>query len=96
MFNIVIILNKDKIINRFNNRYIVWYIKYQVILSKITLFYFPLLLLTGLFTLCHGHYWLITHQIPYFDIDTDLHQYVSSSSSVLGLVLSTKIKSHLK
>lgn len=88
--NIVIIINKDKIIERFNNRFISLYLRYQVFLSKITLIYVPILFLTGLFTLGHGLHWLITHPIPYENLGLDLHQYVSSSCG-LGIALNTKI-----
>lgn len=76
IFNLIFLFNKDKIIKKFDNKFITFYIKYQAFLSKITLFYIPILILTGFFTLCHGLYWLITNQIPYDKLDIDLHIFI--------------------
>lgn len=66
-------------------------IKYQAILSKITLIYVPLFIAIGLFTLFQGLHWLITNQIPYESLDVDLHQFVSffiqNRSIILPLTL---------
>ena len=78
IINVIFILNKDKIINRFNNKYIKLYLKYQAFLAKISLIYAPLLILFGLFVLAHGLTFLFTHQIPYMDLGIDLHTYVSN------------------
>jgi hypothetical protein len=72
------------------------------VFSWITLFFIPILIFTGLFTLCQGLHWLITNQIPYESLEVDLHKFISSSSSssssssyVLGLTLNfNKIKNY--
>jgi hypothetical protein len=79
IFNVIFLLNKDRIIKKFDNKFISLYVNYQSFFSKITLFYVPILIFIGLFTLCHGLHWLITNQIPYHSLDIDLHKYVSSS-----------------
>jgi len=76
IFNLIFLLNKDKIIKKFDNKFFTFYIKYQAFLSKITLFYIPIFILTGLFTLWHGLYWLVTNQIPYEKLDIDLHIFI--------------------
>nr|AYM32774.1 hypothetical protein DXG00_000016 [Termitomyces sp.] len=80
IFNLIFLLNKDKIIKKFNNKFIRFYIKYQTALSWITLLYVPIFIFMGLFTLFNGILWLITHQIPYESLGIDLHQFISSSS----------------
>jgi len=79
IFNVIFLLNKDKIIKKFDNKFISLYVNYQSFFSKITLIYIPILIFIGLFTLCHGLHWLITNQIPYESLEVDLHKYVSSS-----------------
>lgn len=76
IINIIFILNKDKIINRFDNKFIKFYIKYQALLAKLTLIYLPILILLGLFTLAHGIHFILTHQIPYDYLGVDLHSYI--------------------
>ena len=89
MFNIIFLFNKDKIIKKFDNKIITFYVKYQVFLSRITIIYIPIFIFVGLFTLCYGLHWLITHQIPYESLDVDLHKFISSSiSSSYGMPLS--------
>jgi len=94
IFNLIFLLNKDKIIKKFDNKFITFYIKYQTVLSWITLFYIPIFIITGLFTLCHGLYWLVTNQIPYESLGIDLHQFISSSptpiSSTKGIDIELK------
>lgn len=91
IFNLIFLLNKDKIIKKFNNKLIIFYIKYQVFLSWITLFFIPILIFISLLTLCHGLHWLITNQIPYENLEIDLHKFISSSN-VLILTLNFKEK----
>ena len=74
----IFVLNKDKIIKYFNNKYIIWFLKYEVFITKITLIYIPFLILIGLITIGKGLIWLITHPIPYESLGIDLHQFVSS------------------
>lgn len=79
--NLLFLLNKDKINKYFNNKYFSYYIKYQAFLAKLTLLYLPIFIALGLFTICHGLLWLITHQIPYNALDIDLHQFIPSKDS---------------
>src|SRR6267154_1967485 len=82
----------QRMINKFDNKFITFYVKYQAFLSRITLFYIPIFILIGLFTICHGLHWLVTNQIPYESLEIDLHKFISSSI-VLALTLSyNKIK----
>ena len=76
IINNIFILNKDKIINRFDNKFIKFYLKYQILLAKLSLIYLPIFILIGLFTLAHGLHFLITHQIPYYSLGIDLHTYI--------------------
>lgn len=78
IFNLIFLLNKDKIIKRFDNKFIILYVKYQAFISRITLFYIPIFIFTGLFTLCHGLHWLVINQIPYESLEVDLHKFISS------------------
>ena len=68
--------NKEFIVKRFNNRFILFYIKYQIILARISLFIFSLVILFGLIELFVGLYYLITQPVPYEDLGIDLHTYV--------------------
>lgn len=56
--------NKEFIIKRFKNKFILFYIKYKIILAKISLFVFPLLNLFGLIEIFVGLHYLITHPVP--------------------------------
>ena len=59
IINNLFILNKDKILNKFDNKFIKLYIKYQSFLAKLSLIYLPIFILVGLLILCHGFYFLI-------------------------------------
>lgn len=82
MFNIIFLFNKDKIKNKFNNKWITFYINYQTFFSRLSLIFVPILLFFSLMSLCHGLIWLISHPIPYGKLDIDLHQFISSKSSL--------------
>ena len=94
IFNLIFLLNKDKIINKFNNKIISFYVKYHAFLSKITLFYIPIFIFIGLFTLCHGLHWLITNQIPYESLDVDLHKFISTRSFAGSYILCLNLSSN--
>ena len=81
ILNLIFFINQERIISRFDNKYIKFYIKYQSFLAKLSLIYVPIIIIIGLFTLAHGFYFLITHQIPYYCLDIDLHTYISTSNS---------------
>jgi hypothetical protein len=89
LFNLIILLNKDKFIKFFKNKFFTLYFKYQAFLAKISLFYLPFFIALGLYTITHGLYWLITHQIPYNSLDIELHQFISTKDSILGIILSS-------
>lgn len=67
--------NKDYILKRFNNKFVLFYIKYQILLSKISLFILPVFIMFGLIELFIGLYFIITHPIPYDLLPVDLHFY---------------------
>ena len=69
--------NKEYIIKHFKNRYVLLYIKYQILLSKISLFVLPFILMLGLIELFIGLYFIITHPIPYDKLPIDLHIYIT-------------------
>ena len=79
--NIIFIFNKDRLLNKVNNKVIRFYLKYQTILAKFSLFYLPVIILFELILLAHGFYFLITHQIPYDTLGIDLHIYISSKNN---------------
>lgn len=54
IFNILFLLNKDKIINKFDNKFITFYVKYQAFFSRLSLIWIPILIISGLFTITHG------------------------------------------
>nr|UZS78016.1 hypothetical protein [Lentinula edodes] len=90
LFNVIFLLNKDRIIKKFDNKFISLYVKYQSFFSKLTLLYIPIFIFIGLFGLCHGLHWLITNQIPYESLEIDLHKFVSSSYVSFILLKSNK------
>ena len=69
--------NKELITKRFNNRFVLLFIKYQLFLSKISLFILPLFLMVGLVELFVGLYYIVTHPLPYDKLPVDnLHIYI--------------------
>lgn len=79
IFNMTMYINKDYILNKFQNKYVLFYIKYQVFFLRVSLFYLPILILFGMISLIHGFVYLITHPIPYDQIGVDLHIFVNDS-----------------
>lgn len=69
--------NKEFLLNKFNNKFILFFIKYQLILGKISSFVLPFLIMFGLFELLIGLYFLITHPIPLEKLDIDLHIFLN-------------------
>ena len=82
IINVVLFINKDYILNSFDNKYIKLYIKYQVFLIKMSLITFPIFILISLFTLIHGIIFLLTHNIPFEQLGVDLHVLVPSESNL--------------
>ena len=73
ILNIIFLLNKDiikknylkkKINNSFLQTLIIYYFNYQFFMIKLSLNFTPILIFIGLFILCKGFHFLITHQIP--------------------------------
>lgn len=77
LLNLIFLLNKDRILKRFNNKFFNIYFNYQELVSKIALFYLPIFILLGLYTLTHGLHWLLANQIPYDVLGIDLNQFIS-------------------
>jgi len=75
-WNLFIFSFRDIFLSYFTNKYVVWFIKYQIVLFKVSLVVLPILILFNLFILGHGLYFLITHPIPYDTLNIDLHTYV--------------------
>lgn len=73
----IVILNQEYLINKFNNKYIKLYIKYQLFLVKISMIHIPITILVGILVILHGLHFLITHSIPYSDLGIDLSTVVS-------------------
>lgn len=71
--------NKEFIQKKFNNKFITLYLKYQILLAKVSLFVLPLLIMLGLIELFVGLYFIITHPIPIDLLPIDLHTYVNST-----------------
>lgn len=77
-FTINILLhNKERILSITNNKFLKFYIKYQLLLGKLSLVVFPCLIFTGLFVLFSGLYFIITHQIPFDELGIDFHTFIT-------------------
>lgn len=87
IFNVILILNKERILGFFNNKYILLFLKFEFFNNKIALFIIPFFILFGLFTLGQGLLWLLMHPIPYESLGVDLHQYVSSEKLILCIMI---------
>nr|YP_009504993.1 hypothetical protein [Lyophyllum shimeji]AWW14112.1 hypothetical protein [Lyophyllum shimeji] len=72
----ILLHNKNFILKRFNNKFILFYIKYQLILAKFSIIILPMFILLGLFNIALGLYFLITQAIPFEEIPIDLHTFV--------------------
>ena len=68
--------NREYFLNKYNNKYIKFYIKYQIFLTKISLIIIPLFILFGLIELLFGLHFLLTHPIPYENLGIDLHTFI--------------------
>jgi hypothetical protein len=78
ILNLIIYLNKDKIITLFpKNKFFHFILSIETILIKWTLILIPFFIFMGLFTLINAHIWLMTHPIPYDSLGIDLHQFIS-------------------
>ena len=68
----VFLSNKEFVLKKFNNRFIIFYIKYQVFLGKFSSIILPLFILLGLIELFVGLFYIITHPIPFENLPLDL------------------------
>lgn len=76
----IMLHNKEFILKRFNNKYILFYLKYQQVLAKISLFVLPIIMMLGLIELFVGLHFLITHPIPFEELPIDLHTFFKKPS----------------
>jgi hypothetical protein len=81
--NIIFYINKDYLLNKFNNKYAQFYIKYQAFFARLALIYLPILVFINLFTLLYIFIFLITHPIPYEVLGVDYHVYVYNSEIIV-------------
>lgn len=76
IINNVFLHYKDVLLNYFDNKYIKLYINYQVFLGKISIIYLPIIIIFFMLGLCKGLLFLITHTIPFENLDIDLHTFM--------------------
>jgi hypothetical protein len=72
--------NKEFITKKFSNKFVLFYIKYQFLLAKISTILLPFFIMFGLIELLIGLYFLITHPVPYDQLGIDLHTYITSNT----------------
>jgi len=63
MITLYIYYYRDYFLKNFSNYYINLYIRYQIFLAKISFVVYPIIILSGMFVLCHGLYYLATHPV---------------------------------
>jgi hypothetical protein len=63
MITLYIYYYRDYFLKKFSNYYINLYIRYQIFLAKISFIVYPIIILSGMFVLCHGLYYLATHPV---------------------------------
>ena len=73
LFIQVFLNNKEFILNKFNNKYIKYFFKYQIFLAKFSSIMLPIIIMLGLINLLVMIFYLITHPIPYEKLPIDLH-----------------------
>ena len=76
LFIIFINQNKDNLLRRFNNKWVLMFVKYQLFLTRISYIIYPIIILFGLIELLVGIHFIKTHPIPYDKIGIDLHIYI--------------------
>lgn len=79
VINIFIFINKDKILKKFKNKWIIYYIKYQSFIIKISLIYIPIFIFIGLFILLIVIHFLLTHFIPIEELGISLDTPIGNS-----------------
>jgi len=68
--------NKEFILNRFENKFIKFYLKYQFFLGKISVIVLPVLILFGLIQIFVGLFYIVTHPLPLEELNSNLHIYI--------------------
>ena len=63
LFNIIIVLNSDRIINFFTNKYIKWYVNINIKLIKIEVLCLGGTILLFMYNLSNGLHYIATHPI---------------------------------
>ena len=76
LFLFFILQHKEYVINKFQNKYIKMYIKYQFILAKISYYIIPILILFGLIEMIVILHYTLSHPIPYHILPINLHTYI--------------------
>ena len=71
-------MNKEYFIAKFSNknRFIKFYLKYQIILANITLYLLPILIIFGIIELIYILNYLISHPLPIDKIGIDPHVFI--------------------
>jgi hypothetical protein len=74
-------INKDYFINKFSDKNIIikYYLKYQIILGKISFYWLSFLIILGLISLIQIQFYLITHPLPIDNIGIDPHIWINKS-----------------
>lgn len=67
---------KDYLMNKFDNKYIKMYLRYQFLIAKASYYIIPILIGIGLLDNIVMLYYMLTHPIPYHVIPVSLHIYV--------------------
>lgn len=80
IINNIIYINKDRILAKFNNKWIVFYIKYQAFFVKLSLIYLPVFLLLSILLSIEMTYYLVCHPIPFETLNMDLHVWVTNKN----------------
>src|SRR5258707_7907845 len=66
LFIQIIVKNKDFIIKNFNNKFILFFIKYQLFLAKISSFVLPLLIMAGVILIFFGFFFFFLKESTFF------------------------------
>ena len=80
IFIVFFLLNKEYFIAKFSNknRFINFYLKYQIILANITLYLLPILIIFGIIEIIYILNYLISHPLPIDKIGIDPHVFIGN------------------
>ena len=70
--------NKEYLMNKFENKYIQMYLRYQFLIAKVSYYIIPVFIIIGLIDIVVVLYYMLSHPIPYHVIPVNLHIYVKS------------------